>query len=194
MKTIFSLLAVLLVALPSFAGTQAATKAAETALSTASPQAMQTYQLGSLVVGQKVWVLKAVYDFSVLSKVASNAGVSGTVPLRGLGATSLRLPKGALVTDCVIDVIVDLTGTSSATLSVSTGQTVGDLKTATAVTNYTSGSGRIACVPVGSAATSIKLTADRTPSVGILRQGSSPLAFTAGKMNVLIEYILSDTP
>jgi hypothetical protein len=51
----------------------------------------------------------------------------------------------------------------------------------------------MACVPVGSAATSIKLTANRTPTITITTASTTAThSLTAGKINVFIQYLLSD--
>ncbi len=162
----------------SIAATQLATKGAEYDLNLASPGAMAKHQLGSLVVSQKKWVLKGTYDFAV------QGGAISTIKLRGDDLKELKLPKGAIVSYCAIDVLSALTSGGSATVAVSTGKTAADLKAATA---YGSITGLVACVPVGTVATSIKLTADVIPTITV-----AGAALTGGKFNVLIEYTLSD--
>jgi len=165
---------------PIFADTQAGVKAAEFDLNRAAPGAMQKHQLGSLVTQQKKMVLKGVYNFAV------DGGAIGTKTLKGADGKALKLPKGAIVSDCLLDFRTATTSGGSATISFGTGQATNDLKSALAVA---SGTGLVACIPVGTAATSIKMTADRTPSISI-----AVAALTAGKVSVLIEYWMSDSP
>lgn len=149
-------------------------------LNRASPGAMQKHVLGTKIIQGSVRHLRAVYDFTVLG------GAIGTVTLRdatfpGLAA---KLPSGAIVRDCIIDVITPGTTSASGTMALGTGQSTTDLKAALAAASYT---GLVACVPVGTAATAIKLTADRT-LVGTIATG----ALTAGKWYVHIWYEMSD--
>lgn len=182
MKTYILVFSVFLVtffsALSAFSGSQASVKNAEFALNRASPGAMQKYQLGSMVTYQKKWVLKGTYDYSV------SGGAISTINLKDQYSNTLTLPKGAIVSDCLLDFITAGASLGSATISVSTGQSAADLKSALAVVSAT---GLVTCVPVGTAATSIKMTADRTPTISI-----ATAALTAGKVNVLIEYWMSD--
>lgn len=162
----------------AYAASLSDTKAAAFDLNRASPGAMQKHALGSLVTEQKVWTLKAVYDFSKLG------GAIGTVVLKGPDGLNAVLPKGAVIRDCLIDVVTAPTSGGSATIALGTGQSGTDLKSATAIASYT---GLVACVPVGTAATAIKLTADRSPTATI-----ATAALTAGKINVFIDYTLSE--
>ncbi|MBL7716584.1 MAG: hypothetical protein JNL01_14060 [Bdellovibrionales bacterium] len=150
---------------------------AEHKLNQASTQAMAETQLGTLLFREQVHTLKATYDF------AKQGGVQGAIQLLGPDGKAAKLPKGAVVRDCLIDVLTTPVG-GSATIALGTGQTATDLKAATAIASYT---GLVTCVPVGTAATAIKLTADRTP---IATVATSDL--TTGKFNVLIHYELSD--
>ncbi len=71
-------------------------------------------------------------------------------------------------------------------MALSTGQGAGDLKAALASSSYSTSS-LITCIPAGTAASAIKMTADRTPTATI-----SVSNFLAGKVNVLIQYELSE--
>ena len=101
-----------------------------------------------------------------------------------LGVT---LPAGAIVIDSAVDVLTTCQTASAdaGTMAISI-ETANDIVTATAV----SAGGNIwdkgvhAGVPVGTAATAIKLTADRTLTATIATQ-----AFTAGKFNVWLWYL-----
>lgn len=173
--TVFSLLLMSTIALGQ---TQGSNKDAQFSLNQASPGAMQKYQLGSLVTYKKVWALKGTWN------KATQAG-TGTVNLADEFNNSLKLPKGAIVTDCIIDVLTTPTTSGVTGIAFGTGQATNDLKANLAVASYT---GLVTCVPIGSAATAIKLTADRTPTVTFT--GTTPA--TAGKINVIIQYVLSD--
>lgn len=122
-------------------------------------------------------VAKFTYDF------AARGGAVGDIELNGEA-----LPKGAIIWDGVVDVITPLTGGAGATAAVSTAQQANDLITAAVVAGAPwSTAGSKALVPVGTAAASIKLTADRHPKLVV---GTNPL--TAGKFNLFIEYYRSD--
>jgi hypothetical protein len=117
---------------------------------------------------------------------ADQGGAVGQVTLHDAQGRAVTLPSGAIITDCMIDVVTQPTsGTSTATLSFDS-EAAGDLKTATAVTGYTTSS-RKACIPVGTAAASIKLTAQRSIKMTIASE-----AVTAGKVNVWVQYVLSE--
>lgn len=160
------------------AGTLSKNNAAEYDLNHASPNAMQKHRLGTTIIKHQVRMIKAIYDFSVLG------GAVSTVNLKGIDGQNVILPKNAIVTDCLIDVITAGTTSASGTMAIGTGQSTNDLKAALAAASYT---GVLACVPVGTAATAIKMTADRTVT-GTIATG----ALTAGKWNVLIQYVISE--
>lgn len=176
MKFTLSFILTFLFCLPVFGDSLAREKDATFGLNQASPGAMAKYQLGSRVVNHAVRVAKAKYDFSV------QGGAQGTGNLVGLDGKAVVLPNKALVVDCVIDVLTPATTSASGTIALGTGQTGVDLKAGLAAASYT---GRVACIPVGSAATMIKLTADRTMSYTIATG-----AITAGKFWVYVYYII----
>lgn len=121
-------------------------------------------------------VAKFSYDFDI------QGGAQGDITLAGE-----PLPKNAIVWDGVVDVITALVG-SGASAAVSTSQSANDLITSAAISGAPwSTTGSKALVPVGDAAHSIKMTADRAPKLVI---ASADL--TAGKFNLFIEYYLSD--
>jgi hypothetical protein len=155
----------------------AESKNAEFGLNRAAPEAMLKYQLGTKVMRDTQHELKATYDFAKIG------GASGTYNLRNIYANKLTLPKNALVTNCYIDVLTAPVG-AGASLAFSTGKSAGDLKGATAVASFT---GVVACIPVETAATVIKLTADVNPTITI-----SGGTLTAGKINVHMMYLLSE--
>lgn len=144
-------------------------------------------QLGTQVTDKKVHILRAQYSYAVVG------GSSGAINLRDVDNLAAKIPNGAIVTDCIIDVVTAPTSSGpnqGPTLAFSTGQGAGDLKVAAVYGGY---SGLMACVPVGSAATSIKMTAKRTPTITITTASTTTThALTAGKINVFIQYLLSE--
>ena len=148
---------------------------------------MGRYTLGTQAVTNVVHTVRCTYDFSVLG------GAKGTLTLRGSTFTPASptlqpciVPAGAIVTNALIDVITNPTnGSTGATVALSTGQTAGDLYATALIGNLTN-SELNAGIPVGTAATSIKMAADAHPSIVIATQ---PL--TAGKFYVIIQYVLS---
>lgn len=161
---------------PVHAGTLVEAQAAEYKLNRANPSAMSDQKLGSRVIKQTVHIVNATYDFAV------NGGAVGASNLKGEDGLDVVLPSGAVITGCIIDVITPGTTSASGTIALSTGQGAGDLKAALAAASYT---GLVACVPVQTAATSIKLTADRTMTATIATG-----AITAGKFHVLVQYVV----
>lgn len=159
----------------AFAGTLSANRDAQFGLNKASPGAMAKYQLGTAIISNRIHIAKAKYDFSV------QGGAIGTGNLVGEDGKSFVLPNKAVIVDCLIDVLTPATTSASGTIAL-TAQSAGDLKAALAAASYT---GRVACVPVGTAATVIKLTADRTMTYTIATG-----AITAGKLWVYVYFIL----
>lgn len=157
------------------AGTLAQERGAQFDLNKASPGAMLKHQLGTRAVSQTIRIAKAKYDFAV------QGGAVGTGNLVGENGQPVVLPNKAVIVDCLIDVLTQGATSASGTLAL-TSNGAGDLKGATAAASYT---GRVACVPVGTAATAIKLTADRTLTYTIATG-----ALTNGKLWVYVYYIL----
>jgi hypothetical protein len=149
--------------------------AVEWTMNHSGPKAAQV-QLGTLLTRNKVHVIRATYDFAV------QGGAIGSVNLKDFDGNAAKLPLGAIIKQVLIDVVTAPTSGGAATIAL-TAQSAGDLKAATAIASYT---GLVAGVPVGSAATMIKLTAERTISATI-----ATAALTGGKINVLIEYYLT---
>lgn len=166
------------ISVTAFAGTLVRNNQAQFDLNRASPGAMQKHSLGTIVIKDQVRVLKGTFDFAV------NGGAVGVTNLRGANGQPVILPNKAIVVDCVIDVITPGTTSASGTIAIGTGQAANDLKAALAAASYT---GILACIPVGTAATAIKMTADRTMTATIATG-----AITAGKFNVLVQYVISE--
>jgi hypothetical protein len=109
---------------------------------------------------------------------AVDGGAVSTITLR---SNDGPIPSGSIILGGVIDVTVAaLSGTG--TMAFSTGQTAADLTAATGAAGLTIGLKAI--IPVFTAATMIKLTADRTPSVAI-----ATAAFTAGTLRLRLVYL-----
>ena len=182
MKTVLNLVLLLAMVvampLPLLAVSYVESQNMEFGLNRAAPEAMQKYKLGTLVSRDKMWDMKAKWKFS------DQGGAISTINLHTPYSNSPKLPNNAIVVGCYIDVLTAPAGTGGGTIAFATGQGAGDLLGATVKGSYT---GIVACTPTGTAATSIKLTADRTPTIAI-----ASAAFTAGEINVHILYLLSD--
>lgn len=140
----------------------------------------QKHQIGTRLARQTKLVFIGQYDFS------KSGGAVGAItllnPITGMPA---KLPKGAIITSCYIHTFTNASTAGSPTIAVGTGQAANDLKAATASSSFAT-SALLAGVPVGSAATAVVLTADSTMSITI-----ATAALTAGKFNVVCEYMLS---
>ena len=136
-------------------------------------------QLGTQIASKKLHALRAQYDFSV------SGGAKSTISLLDLDGKAAVLPANAIVKDCLVDVITAPSSTAAAAISFGLASTadVRELQVATSV--YASG--QVACIPVGTAATGIKVTSDTTPTITI---ATYPL--TAGKLNLWLWYVVSE--
>lgn len=161
------------------AGTLSRNNMAEFDLNRASPGAMVKHRLGSNVIKEQVRMMKGTFDF------AKYGGLTGTYTLLQANGQPAVLPNKAVVVDCLLDVITAGATAASGTIAIGTGQATNDLKAALAAASYTAT--LIACVPVGTAATAIKMTADRTMTATIATG-----AITQLKVNVLVQYIISE--
>lgn len=135
--------------------------------------------LGSQVITNKEQLLKCRYDFSM-----QGGSSAAAINLKNVvDGTNCELPSGAIITDGLIDIITAPVGNSS-TIAFGSGQAANDLKTATATASLT---GLVTLIPVGTAATAIKMTAIRKPTITI-----ATAALTVGKFNVFIKYLLGN--
>ena len=132
---------------------------------------------GDFVTVQAKQILRGLYDFATLG------GAIGAVLLRDEENIALVLPNKAIITSVYIDVLTAITSGGSATIALGANTTT-DLKAATLYSSYT---GIVAGTPVGTAATAVKLTADRNLTATI-----ATAALTAGKFYVMVEYIMSE--
>jgi len=115
---------------------------------------------------------KFTFDFAV------QGGVVGTIALTGA-----KLPANAIIMDGIVDVVTPLTG-ATATAAVQV-EGANDTVTAAAISGAPwSTTGRKDVVEAGTAATSVKVTTAKVPSIVI---GTANL--TAGKFNVYLRYI-----
>jgi hypothetical protein len=183
MKTFISLLMLALVSTQSFATTGPGLPLApsvKTLANSGRPGAIQAIKLGSQLVDNKIQVLRAVYDVAVLG---GDSGSSYT--LKDPEGGDATLPDNAVIRQVFIDTITAGTsGSGTPTISFGTSGGVTNLKAATTFTGYT---GVIAGIPVSTAATAIKLSADSVVSAQVL-SGS----LSAGKIDLLIEYLISE--
>lgn len=131
-----------------------------------------------LALNQTKGMMKVVYDFTV------QGGAIGAINLLDENGNAAILPAGAIITNTTFDVITALTTSASGTMAVNS-EAAGDLKAALAAASWT---GKLAGVPVGTAATWVKLTANRQ-IVATIATG----AITAGKWYAFVEFVLSST-
>lgn len=127
--------------------------------------------------------MKARWAYAVQGGAASDVTL---VDDEGIAA---KLPKGAIIQDCLIDVVTPVTAANVTSSSVAfSSNAVGDLKALafSHVAGYNT-SQRISCLPVGTAASSVKMTSEATLK---MRIGSEPL--TGGRINIYVNYVLSD--
>lgn len=123
-------------------------------------------------------VVKAQYSFAV------SGGAVGVINLLDADGKSITLPSKAIITGGYIDIITAM-ASSGGTGTIALGANSGvDLKAAVDADTL---SGIVAIIPVGSAATAVKLTADR-----VLIATVAVEALTAGKFNLFLEYVLSE--
>lgn len=93
--------------------------------------------------------------------------------------SGIHLPNGAIIREVFFDVITAGTTSASGTVSFDANST-GDLKAALAAASWT---GKVAGIPIYTAATMVKLTAARTLLFSIATG-----ALTAGKINAYVDY------
>lgn len=133
--------------------------------------------LGNLLSNQ-LNAAKGVYDFDVQGGAVSTINLDDSLNEFG-SAGDVVVPSGSVVWSGVIDTITQGATSASGTFSIGLNTTT-DLKAATAAASIT---GLVALIPVGTAATAVKMTADRTLTTSIATG-----AVTAGKFNVYLQY------
>lgn len=112
---------------------------------------------------------------------ATDAGAIGTIILR---SASGAIPIGSYIVEAFMDVTTGFTTGTAATAALQV-EAANDLQTATIVSGAPySTTGLKALVPVFTAATMIKTTADRAPSM-VIATGT----ITAGVLHLVIFYV-----
>lgn len=134
--------------------------------------------LGTTLVKAREHSVKCIWDR------ANQTGLIGLQTLKTIIGTTCTLPNKAIIRDVLFDVVTAPVG-ASATISFGLVSAV-DLKAATAITSFTLGA-LVAGIPVGTAASAIKLAADKNLTMTIATTNLS-----AGKINVQILYQLSE--
>jgi hypothetical protein len=135
----------------------------------------QNLQLGDLVHKTKNLV-KVTYDYAV------SGGAVGAVALYDADGKTVTLPDNAIIVGGFIDILTAMVSTGGSGTIALTAESAGDLKAAVDADTL---SGIVAIIPVGTAATHIKLTAARTLVGAVATQ-----ALTAGKFDLYVEYVL----
>lgn len=120
--------------------------------------------------------IRCTWDFAV------DGGAVGSILLKDDQGNAAILPNKAIITQVYTDTVTAVTTGAAGTLAL-TANASGDLKAALAAASWT---GVQAGVPVGTAATMVKLTAQRQITAEIATG-----ALTAGKVNFFIDYVLS---
>jgi len=178
MKTLFGLL----VALVSFSPSALAVSPAETEVQfqlNRGSAAMQRTQLGTQVIRRSQRMLRCNYDFS------RDGGAVGSTNLKDSETgQDCKLPSKAIITQVLLHVITGVTSGGAATATI-TANSAGDLLNAAAKTTIDVADEMSAGIPVGTAATSVVLTAERTMVWAI-----GTATFTAGKVEVFFFYML----
>ena len=132
------------------------------------------------VINKTKNLLRCTYDFSVLGGAATTIGL-----LDDQGNAAI-LPKGAIVTNAVVNVLTAMSQTTSSVLfTVLSG---GDVVALKAPSSYITGGTFVAGVPVGTAATwvgPVTATMGTHPSITI-----SQSVLTAGKLELFLEYVI----
>jgi hypothetical protein len=141
-------------------------------LSDVLPSLFKASDSGSGLGIQKV--ARGFYDFSV------SGGAIGSYSL--LPSDQL-IPDKAIITQVYIDIITGMTSTGGTGTIALTANSAGDLLVAVDADTL---SGVTSGVPVGTAATMVKCTADRNIVLAI-----ATAALTAGKIAVFVEYVIS---
>lgn len=120
------------------------------------------------------------------SYAVSGGAANSDISLLDHEGLPVTLPANAIITNCLIDVATQPTSSTNSGSLAFSSSAVADLKAAAFVASYTT-SARIACIPTGTTGTMIKTSSELTLK---MRIGSE--ALTAGKVNVWVEYVLSE--
>ena len=138
-------------------------------------------QLGVNLRDAQQFGTKAQWSYAV-SGGAANSDIS----LLDSEGRPVKLPAGAVITNCLIDVVTQPTSATSSGKLAFSSKAVADLKASSFVAAYTT-TLPLACIPTGTQATMIKLSSEGTLKV---RTGSE--ALTGGKINIWVQYVLAE--
>lgn len=140
-------------------------------------------KVGTNLYNAQQFGMKAVWSYAIQGGAANS-----DLTLQDPSGAAAKLPTGAIIKDCMIDVVTTPTSsTSSGTLAFSSNA-VADLKAAAlGHTGYLSSTGEYACIPDGTVGNAIQMASEATLKVRI---GSE--ALTAGKINIWVEFVLSE--
>lgn len=129
--------------------------------------------------GQPKAIYQFTYDFAV------NGGAQGSINLTQINGP---LPSNFVIQNALVDVITALGSGGAATAALTTGQSAGDLQTATVAAGapWSSAGMKATTILLGTIATQIKTTAQRTPALVV-----AIADLNAGKLNLFIEGFLS---
>lgn len=133
------------------------------------------------LIGAKVGVLVAKFSF------AKQGGAVGDISLLtdlNSPTSYAKLPANAIIKQVTIDILTAMASAGGAGTIALKAVGAGDLLAAVDADTL---SGLVAGIPVGSAATAIKLTAEKTIKATVAVE-----ALTAGKFNAIIEYYISE--
>lgn len=139
------------------------------------------YQAGTQLLSATQFGVKAQWSFADQGGAASSDLV-----LHDLFGQPVKLPAGSIITNCLIDVVTQpVSSTGSGSLALSS-KAVADLKAATFPAGWTT-TLPLVCIPIGTVGTMIEATSEMTLKI---RTGSE--ALTAGKINVWVQYVISN--
>lgn len=141
-----------------------------------SNSSLRTAQLGTQLIDKKIQVMRASYTYSVQG--GSDAANINLLDVDGKDAV---LPNYSIIKQVICDIITQPVGVGA---SISLGaNTAVDIKASTSVASWTVG--EFATIPVGTAGTAVKLTAQRTLVTRILGANLS-----AGRYDCFVEYYI----
>lgn len=117
------------------------------------------------------------YDFAI------DGGATSTITLRAVNPSAGPIPNGAVIEMGYVDVLTAFT-TGSAAQAAINSEGAGDIVAAAVVSGAPwSTTGRKSIIPVGTGASAVKTTAQRSPAITI-----SVGTITAGKAQIVLFY------
>lgn len=124
-------------------------------------------------LSSKVHAIKCNWKFS------RDGGAVGAIDLKNEDGSDVVLPAGFVIQDSLIVVKTAVTSGGSATLAFA-ANSANDIKTAEAVATFAADA-LIAGIPVGTAASAVLCTAQRTPTLTV-----ATAALTAGELDLFL--------